>query len=180
MSKIYRTCEKCGANLDPGERCDCEEKERGQSHSNGNSPQGDSPYMIIAQIHNNCNYPLGYIRNKGISAKEIVATVKDSFPRYDKTLQSKCEHPEYGVDLTAPALVSVIRKFAPELLNATQEIDSPKPKRADTHRLKKSVKCRLTDETYNKLLNRIQHEGWATVQEWLASKIHEYLKTERN
>ncbi len=25
---IYRTCSKCGANLDPGERCDCEEEQR--------------------------------------------------------------------------------------------------------------------------------------------------------
>lgn len=23
MSKQYRTCEKCGANLDAGEKCDC-------------------------------------------------------------------------------------------------------------------------------------------------------------
>ena len=28
MSKetYYHTCEKCGANLDPGERCDCDRK----------------------------------------------------------------------------------------------------------------------------------------------------------
>ncbi len=24
---IYRTCPRCGANLDPGERCDCELEE---------------------------------------------------------------------------------------------------------------------------------------------------------
>ena len=24
MSKYYHTCPLCGANLDPGERCDCE------------------------------------------------------------------------------------------------------------------------------------------------------------
>lgn len=24
----YRTCERCGAHLDPGERCDCEQEER--------------------------------------------------------------------------------------------------------------------------------------------------------
>jgi len=23
-SQYFKTCEKCGANLDPGERCDCE------------------------------------------------------------------------------------------------------------------------------------------------------------
>ncbi len=26
MSKPYRTCPKCGAHLDTGERCDCEDR----------------------------------------------------------------------------------------------------------------------------------------------------------
>lgn len=25
----YRTCEHCGANLDPGERCDCQQEQQG-------------------------------------------------------------------------------------------------------------------------------------------------------
>ena len=25
---FYRTCPHCGANLDPGERCDCQDKEK--------------------------------------------------------------------------------------------------------------------------------------------------------
>lgn len=25
---FYNTCPKCGANLDPGEKCDCESKEK--------------------------------------------------------------------------------------------------------------------------------------------------------
>jgi len=27
MSKYYKTCPKCGANLDPNEVCDCQKKE---------------------------------------------------------------------------------------------------------------------------------------------------------
>lgn len=26
MGKYYHTCDKCGANLDPGEMCDCEKE----------------------------------------------------------------------------------------------------------------------------------------------------------
>ena len=26
MSRYYRTCPDCGANLDPGEKCDCTDK----------------------------------------------------------------------------------------------------------------------------------------------------------
>lgn len=36
-NKYYKTCDKCGANLDPGERCNCEEEkgeERAQANAN--------------------------------------------------------------------------------------------------------------------------------------------------
>lgn len=26
--RLYKTCDNCGANLDPGERCDCEREYR--------------------------------------------------------------------------------------------------------------------------------------------------------
>ena len=31
---IYRTCPICGANLDPGERCDCNEYQNAATRSN--------------------------------------------------------------------------------------------------------------------------------------------------
>ena len=31
MSRYYRVCPFCGAHLDPGERCDCQEKEEDRS-----------------------------------------------------------------------------------------------------------------------------------------------------
>lgn len=34
-SRYYRTCPCCGAHLDPGERCDCEEK----SEQNGKAAE---------------------------------------------------------------------------------------------------------------------------------------------
>lgn len=36
---IYRTCPQCGANLDPGEQCDCKEK----SAVRRESKQADNP-----------------------------------------------------------------------------------------------------------------------------------------
>lgn len=40
---IYRTCPQCGANLDPGERCDCKEK----SAVRRESTQADNPNKTI-------------------------------------------------------------------------------------------------------------------------------------
>ena len=40
----YRICPLCGAHLDPGERCDCQEKEKDDDapkHRRPQSPKGD-------------------------------------------------------------------------------------------------------------------------------------------
>lgn len=34
MSKPYRTCHNCGNHLDPGEHCDCQEREQGDTVQN--------------------------------------------------------------------------------------------------------------------------------------------------
>lgn len=38
----YRTCPHCGANLDPGERCDCREKGNGLPSAT-NTEQANGP-----------------------------------------------------------------------------------------------------------------------------------------
>jgi len=46
MSKetYYKTCEKCGANLDPGERCDCDKE------------KGNVLYICDREKCKNCSY----------------------------------------------------------------------------------------------------------------------------
>lgn len=34
----YRTCPCCGANLDPGEKCDCQRKEEDDAWNKGEEP----------------------------------------------------------------------------------------------------------------------------------------------
>ena len=43
----YNTCPDCGANLDPGEKCECNGK--GLPRSNGNSPSKNGSSTIVAQ-----------------------------------------------------------------------------------------------------------------------------------
>ncbi|MGN0787086.1 MAG: hypothetical protein ACI4OB_06810 [Christensenellales bacterium] len=168
------TCPDCGANLDPGERCDChEENEKEQPHANENCPKGKKPYDIIAHIKVNCNNPLQYIRTvKQIPAKEVVEFVRGLHPKYDKTLQSKCERLEdYGVELETEAMIAVVEAYAPELL-----IEKPTAVRqAENRRLKCRISCRLEDELYAKLLLTLKAKGFMTVQDWLHEMISIYL-----
>lgn len=43
----YRTCPMCGANLDPGEKCDCiKEKERFSSYIKKNTDTGQYTFCL--------------------------------------------------------------------------------------------------------------------------------------
>lgn len=54
---------------------------------------------------------------RGLPAREMVAVVQELYPKYDKTMQSKCEHgEEYGVLLRPDALTALYSRFAPDVL----------------------------------------------------------------
>ena len=49
-------------------------------------------------------------------AKDMVAVVQAIYPKYDKTVQSKCENGDaYGVSLRPDAMAALYAHFAPEL-----------------------------------------------------------------
>lgn len=191
----YVTCPICGANLDPGERCDCEHENEEPPHANepGSSSRASCmPTYIIAHFAAEHKNLLRDLRtSKEIPAKEIVQVIKSRYPGYDKMLQSKCENPvKYGVGLTAEAMQLIIEAFAPELLTVSADVpdeeiiveDKPcaAPKRSDTHRLKRRLHCRLEDEDYEALKKYIHEEGFDTVQAWLTYVVRKVLKTHKN
>lgn len=46
---IYRTCPDCGSNLDPGERCDCQqEKRRAEERHEEKGGEGVGSYFAAA------------------------------------------------------------------------------------------------------------------------------------
>ena len=48
----YRCCEICGANLDPGERCDCQDKEAAPGTENTESCKVDMEQHLQIHLHN--------------------------------------------------------------------------------------------------------------------------------
>ena len=53
--------------------------------------------------------------SKQIPAKDMVAVVQAIYPKYDKTVQSKCENGDaYGVSLRPDAMAALYAHFAPE------------------------------------------------------------------
>lgn len=173
----FRQCPDCGAYLDPGENCDCK---KGDCPRQVNSPkqaidEATSSEVSIAEFPAKVKNILRRLRETHkIPVKVIVDAVRELYPKYDRTLQSKCEHgDEYGIDLRRNALDSLLEQFAPELL------EEEKYRRGGCHRLTCRVHCRLDAEDYSALLICIKAEGYSTMQGWLSHKICKYLREKR-
>lgn len=137
---------------------------RGREDANQDYHKG-----IITPKKSDVNMLRDLRKSRGIPAKEVVALVRESYPKYDKTLQSKVESNDYGIALVFDAMDAVIREFAPDLL--------PPKKERWTHRLKNRVQCRLDDETYERLMATVYNEGFPTMQSWLSYRITSYLRS---
>ena len=107
--------------------------------------------------------------SRGIPAKEIVSVVRQLYPRFDAPTLSKVESTEYGTELPADAVKLIYETFAPEFVPLLRQ---PKP---DPRRLTCRVSCRLEDEDYMLLMERIQADGAPTTQAWLSNLIHKVV-----
>ena len=108
-----------------------------------------------------------------LPAKDIVAVVQAIYPKYDKTLQSKCERgDEYGIQLRQDAMAALLAKFSPCLIQTAT-------KKGDGHKLTSRISCRLSDEEYAELQQFVKAEGFDTMQAWLACRVRKYIKRKR-
>ena len=130
--------------------------------SKGKSPQSSN--NSIARSGKKVN-TLRAIRGD-TPARDIVDLVKTAYPKYDETLQSKCEHTdEYGVCLCPGAMRLVIGEFG--------NLKSTKP---DIRKLNNRVQARLSDEDYKALKEQMKADGFTTMQGLLTFLIKNYVK----
>ena len=112
--------------------------------------------------------------SRQIPAKEMVAVVQEKYPKYDKTLQSKCERgDEYGIQLRQDAMAAILAKFSPLLIQPAAT------KKGDGHKLTSRISCRLSDEEYAELQQFIKADGFDTMQAWLTHRVRNYIKRKR-
>ena len=108
--------------------------------------------------------------SKQIPAKDMVAVVQQIYPKYDKTVQSKCENGEiYGVSLRPDAMAALYAHFAPEV------VEQRKAAKKDAHRLTCRISARLETADYEALQQLIAADGYATTQDWLTAIVRRYI-----
>lgn len=112
------------------------------------------------------------ISAKGISSTDIVDTVKERYPKFDKPLLSKCKNGNvYGIDLRPDAMQELETKYIPETA------EKPRRKRDSSgHKLTCRIQCRLPDGQFDALQRYIRADGYKTMQDWMSKQVEKYLK----
>lgn len=114
------------------------------------------------------------ISKQGISGAQMVDVVRRVCPKFDKTLISKCRNPDYGVQLREEPAKALRQEFLPLLANISE---NPQKKRDSSgHKLTKRIQCRLPDDEFEALQQRIKTDGYQTVQEWGKAMVKRYLE----
>lgn len=123
---------------------------------------------------------------RGLTAPQMVAVVQRLYPKYDKPLQSKCEHgDEYGIDLRRDALDALKAEFTPgteqiETETAGQnERTQDKLRRTENRRLPCRIYGRLSKTAYTELQQAIRADGYVTIQAWMENAVERYLAERR-
>ena len=107
-----------------------------------------------------------------LPAKDIVAVVRELYPKFDKPLLSKCEHGDlYGVDLRPDAMSALL-----EYVGTTPAPD--RENRPPNNFKRRGVRCYCRiDETAHAALQRaIKADGYASMQKWFEETVRNYLK----
>ena len=101
-----------------------------------------------------------------LSASQIVEAVQTVHPKFDKPLLSKCEHAEdYGVQ-PLPSTIKAARSLAPDW----------KPKHADRHKHRFTLRCRMDADVHGRFMERIKQDGYQTAQAWIMAQVLAYLE----
>ena len=104
---------------------------------------------------------------KNIPAKDMVSVVKKIYPKYDKTTQSKCENPEYGICIQPDAMQALIDLYAPN--------EKISIRKKENRKLQCRVYGRLKIEEFELLQQVSSRDGYASIQDVIRDLILKYI-----
>ena len=186
----YDVCPNCGAHLDHGEKCDCQdEKENAPDAAGAPSQKGINADLSVANSMPDVNRYL-HLReiceSTGAMGKEIALVVRETFPKFNRQLLAQCQAPEkYGVVIHPEGLRVICDTYGlvPEELTVTpstsKAADAPAAvpaKKPEKRKLPRKLTFRMTARDYARLIVRVENDGFDSVQSWLYDKVIKLLE----
>lgn len=109
-----------------------------------------------------------YAITNNMSSREIAKIVQPCYPGLDRPLLSKARNPQrYGIRLV---------ESAEKLLMDARPETPQKPRRADGHRYKRAIRCRVSQRKYDRVHRALKRSGYETIQSGMDALTDYYLK----
>lgn len=184
----FKECPNCGAHLDPGERCDCQDKKEDAPDAPGTPSNGDgiATATSLANLRpdvNDCLRLREILRQTGAMGKEVALVVRDTFPSFNRQLLAQCQAPEkYGIIIHPDGLAVICAAYgirtAAEDAPSVEVITGPGPRKRPHRKLARKLTFRMKDEDYALLERRVQESGYQSSQAWLYDVVMKALRGE--
>lgn len=180
----YKICPDCGAHLDFGERCDCQDKAKDAPDAPGtpsveNGSVADTRVAHRAPNVNDCLRLREIRTDTGAMAKDAALVVRDVFPKFNRQLLAQCEAwKKYGVIIHPDALGVICAAYGVSLPDSSAEavITAHSPCKQANRKLARKLTFRMKDEDYALLEQRVKESGCQSSQEWLYEVVLKALR----
>ena len=189
---MFKECPVCGAHLDPGEKCDCQDKKEDASAGTEASSKRDGSVTPILSSPrpdvNDCMKLRQICQSTGAQGKEIALIVREQFPKFNRQLLAQCQSPgKYGIVIHPDGLRTICDTYGivpaaepvSEGVEPRAEVHKAAPRKATNRRLGRKLTFRMTPKDYAKLVMRVDQDGFESVQAWLYEKVMKLLDEEK-
>lgn len=180
-----KICPDCGAALDACEICDCKKKKDVPAATGtplgGSDGDNDSAVTLSDPVWDvNFLLQLKEIREgTGAMAKDVALVVQNIFPKFSRQLLSQAESwRNYGVIIHPDGLRAICEAYGIRLCKPEVAVTVEKeaaPRKRERRKLGRKLTFRMTHGDFEVLQQRVQDDGFTSVQAWLYAKITELL-----
>lgn len=184
----FRECPECGAALDPGEKCDCQNEKESVPAATGTPSGGNDcrreSTCILADPYQDVKVLLRLkeIREStGAMAKDVAIIIREHFSQFNRQLLSQCEHWENTGVICHPDVLRIIcETYDAELPNIPDEpvevkVDDPTPKKSENRKLDRRFTLRTTVAKYSRIQRIIEKKGFKSLQDWFNAMLDDLL-----
>jgi len=121
-----------------------------------------------------------YVKNAGITNRQMVAELRRYYPKYGKPTQTMiCNPSKYAVQLTpeAEAILRLAFGTHPGLSDSVWDgkTELPKPRRQEHRRKGNKLTVRLDDSLFDQLCAMYNRTAFASMQDMVEAAIVEFL-----
>lgn len=184
----FRECPECGAALDPGEKCDCQNEKESVpaatgTPSGGNDCRRESTCILADPFLDvkNLLRLKEILESTGALGKDAAMIIRERFPKFNRQLLSQCgQWDKYGIICHPDVLRIICEVYKIQLSIPADDpveikAEDTAPKKTENRKLDRKFTLRTTVVKYSRIQKIIEKKGFKSLQDWFNAMLDDLL-----